>query len=99
MFEIKVGEEGRVILAGRLDASQEQHANAVFNQLQEPCVIDLGALEYISSVGLGILVRTQKRVKARTGSGLKLVNVNRHINELFRLAGFHQIFDIETRVS
>jgi anti-sigma B factor antagonist len=96
MFDIKMGEKGRVILVGRLDASQENKANAVFDGLQDPCVIDMKDLEYISSLGLGILVRTQKRIKARTGGGLRLVNVNRHINELFRLAGFHQIFEIES---
>ena len=95
MFDIKVGEQGRVVVAGRLDASQEARVNAVFEGLQAPCVIDMKDLEYISSLGLGILVRTQKRLKARTGGGLRLVNVNRHINELFRLAGFHQIFEIE----
>ena len=95
MFDIKVGEEGRVVLTGRLDASQEARVNVVFDGLQGPCVIDMKDLEYISSLGLGILVRTQKRLKSRTGGGLRLVNVNRHINELFRLAGFHQIFEIE----
>jgi anti-anti-sigma factor len=97
MFDIKVGEQGRVVLTGRLDASQEAKVNAVFDGLQGPSEIDMKDLEYISSLGLGILVRTQKRLKARTGGGLRLVNVNRHINELFRLAGFHQIFEIEAR--
>jgi anti-sigma B factor antagonist len=96
MFDIKLAEQDRVLLAGRFDASQEARAKAVFDGLQNPCVIDMKDLEYISSLGLGILVQTQKRIKARTGSGLRLVNVNRHINELFRLAGFHQIFEIET---
>lgn len=95
MFDIKFGDQGQVILAGRLDASQEAKAAAVFDGLQEPSVIDMRDLQYISSLGLGILIRTQKRIKARTGGGLKFVNVNRHINELFRFAGFHQIFDVE----
>src|SRR5262245_44932560 len=95
MFDIKVDEQGRVVLTGRLDASQEARVSAVFDVLQGLCVIDMTNLEYISSLGLGILVRTQKRLK-RAGGGLRLANPNRHISELFRLAGFHQIFEIES---
>jgi len=96
MLDIKFGDEGQVILTGRLDASQEEKMSGVFNALNFPCVVDLKGLEYISSLGLGILIRTQKRIKAKTGGGLKLVNVSRHINELFQYAGFHQIFEIES---
>ena len=95
MLDIKFGDDGRVILSGRLDASQEEKASGVFNALNHPCVVDLKDLVYISSLGLGILIRTQKRIKARTGGGIKLVNVSRQLNELFMYAGFHQIFEIE----
>lgn len=96
MFEIRFGSGGEVILSGRFDASQERKASAVFDALTEPKVVDLKELEYISSMGLGILLKTQKRLKASSGNGLKLVNVNQHINDIFRFSGFHQVFDIQT---
>jgi hypothetical protein len=34
-----------------------------------------------------VLLKTQKRVM-QSGRGLKLVNVNRHIHDIFRYAGF-----------
>jgi anti-anti-sigma regulatory factor len=40
-----------------------------------------------------VLLKTQKRVMP-TGRGLRLVNVNRHINDIFRYAGFDKIFEI-----
>ncbi len=51
------------------------------------------ALEYISSAGLGVLLKTQKRAMA-TGQGLRLVNANQHIRDIFKYAGFDRIFEI-----
>ena len=48
----------------------------------------------ISSAGLGVLLKTQKRLVAG-GSGLKIINVNNHIKDVFRYSGFNAIFDIE----
>ena len=96
MLEIKYGETGEIILSGRFDASQEEKASAVFDALTVPGVVDLKQLDYISSMGLGILLKTQKRLMASSGGGLKLVNVNHHINDIFRYSGFDQIFEIQT---
>ena len=57
--------------------------------------LDFSALEYISSAGLGVLLKTQKRLTV-SGDGLKIININNHIHDVFRYSGFHAIFDIET---
>ena len=59
--------------------------------------VDFMELEYISSAGLGVLLKTQKRL-AENGASLKIINVNNHINDVFRYSGFNAIFDIETPV-
>jgi len=82
-----------VVLKGRLDAAQCEKALQFFDAVADPHVVDFGGLEYISSAGLGVLLKTQKRVMP-TGRGLRLVNVNRHINDIFRYAGFDKIFEI-----
>ena len=94
MFEIEQGEDGRVLLAGRLDAAQAERAQAFLDELDAPGVLDLGGLEYISSAGLGVLLKTQKRMMA-AGGGLRLVNVSPHINDIFRYSGFDRLFEIE----
>ena len=96
MFEIKFGENEEIVVSGRFDASQADEAMAVFDALTEPSIVDLRNLDYISSKGLAILLKTQKRLKASSGDGLKLVNVNPHINDIFRYSGFNQVFEIET---
>ena len=56
--------------------------------------VDLSRLDYMSSAGLAVLLRTQKILMA-SGRGLKLVNVNHHILDIFRYSGFDHVFDIE----
>jgi len=93
MFEIRMGEQGQVVMSGRLDAAQCDRALQFLDGVATPGVVDLGGLEYISSAGLGVLLKTQKRAMA-AGQGLRLVNVNRHIRDIFRFAGFDKIFEV-----
>ena len=96
MFEIEYGEGGEVICRGRLDAAQCASAESFLDGLEGASTLDFSALEYISSAGLGILLKTQKRL-AGTGAGLKIINVNNHIYDVFRYSGFHAIFDIHAK--
>lgn len=93
MFNVRRSDD-RLLLIGRLDASQVPFARETMERLNGSCVVDFGELEYISSAGLGMLLGVQKRLM-ETGGKLKLVNMNRHIREIFRMAGFDRIFDIE----
>ena len=56
--------------------------------------LDCGQLEYISSAGLGVLLKTQKRLLA-AGGKLRLVGLKPHLRDIFRYSGFDQIFEIE----
>lgn len=94
MLEITMGENGVIRLAGRLDAAQAARTQQYLDAALDPRVLDLGALEYISSAGLGALLRTQKRLMAKGGS-LRLVNANPHVHDIFRYSGFDRIFEVE----
>ncbi|UCF79436.1 MAG: STAS domain-containing protein [Candidatus Eiseniibacteriota bacterium] len=94
MFEISREENDHVLLSGRLDASQVAKLKSVLDTVTQSCVVDFKTLEYISSAGLGVLLATQKRLRD-SGYGLKLVNLNKHIRNIFAVAGFDFIFDIE----
>jgi len=93
MFEARLAGD-RMQLIGRLDASQVEVAREAMNRINTSSVIDFGELEYISSAGLGMLLGIQKRLM-ESGGTLKLINMNRHIREIFRMAGFDRIFVIE----
>jgi len=94
MLDIKIDQKGGVMLSGRFDASQVNKAKPVFDDIKESKTIDLTALDYISSAGLGILLTTQKRLKD-SGHQLILKNMNKHIREVFKYAGFDRVFQIE----
>lgn len=94
MFEATHAEDGRVAFSGRLDAAQSPKAQAFLDALADPGAIDLAALEYISSAGLGVLLRTHKRLMA-SGGKLHLLNVGNHIFDIFRYSGFDQLFEVQ----
>ena len=94
MFSIGFDEAGMIVAEGRLDAAMAPQAQEFLDaDAAGAGVLDLAKLEYISSAGLGVLLRTHKRLVA-AGSGLKLVNVNSHINDVFMYSGFDKLFEI-----
>jgi anti-sigma B factor antagonist len=88
------GPEGVVVIEGRLDAAQAPVADAFLAKVAGTVSLDCSRLEYVSSAGLGVLLKTQKRLLA-SGGKLRLTSVNRHVLELLGYAGFDQIFEIE----
>ncbi len=94
MLDIRIGENGEILLSGRFDASQVDKAESVFIVITKATAVNFEALEYISSAGLGVLLMTQKRL-SESGNSLKLINMNKHIRDIFQYAGFDMIFDIE----
>lgn len=93
MFEIEMVDDGIVSLDGRLDAAQAVKAQSFLDRIEGKCVLDMAKLAYISSAGLGVLLKTHKRLMA-SGSGVKLINVNNHIHDIFRYSGFDKLFEI-----
>ncbi len=93
MFEIRRTEDS-VTLQGRFDAAQTETASEILDELTGSTTLDFAELDYISSAGLGILLAAQKRLMAG-GHALKLIHLNPHIREIFEMAGFTRIFEIE----
>jgi anti-sigma B factor antagonist len=94
MLAMNFGADGTVVISGRLDASQCPAALAFLEKVDGTVSLDCRGLEYISSAGLGVLLKTQKRLGG-TGGKLRLTGVNRHLEDIFRYSGFDQIFEIE----
>jgi anti-sigma B factor antagonist len=95
MLRIDVGDAGQVRFVGRLDAVQAPGAQSVLDGLSGAVTIDCGELEYISSAGLGVLLKTHKRLASADG-GLRLVAMRHHVRDIFKYSGFDRIFQIES---
>lgn len=94
MFEIQVEEGGLVRLAGRLDASESDHAQRVLKDLNSSLTLDCSRLDYISSAGIGVFIETYKRLHA-SGLTFKLVNLLPRVRNIFAYAGLDRILTIE----
>ncbi len=95
MFEIDYNDAGEIRIVGRLDASSCEAAADFFKDVGQPSVVNLEKLEYISSAGLGVLLAAQHRLTTESGSGLRLIKLTKHVSDVFRIAGFDRVFEIE----
>ena len=96
-IEMKRNADATVIeLVGRLDTTT---APALDKTISEDIgdiknlVLDIKGLEYISSAGLRVLLRAQKKMQ-KIGS-MKVINVCEAVMEVFEMTGFADILVIE----
>lgn len=94
MFEIRPQGDNRFAVAGRWDASQTSKASAVLDVLADSAQLDLGELEYISSAGIGVLVKTQLRLQ-ESDRQITLINVQQRVQMVFHFAGLEEFFGIQ----
>lgn len=80
--------EGRLdtLTAPELEEDMQESLEGVTN-----LVVDLEALEYVSSAGLRVLLRLMKQMKQQ----MVIRNVSELVNEVFEVTGFSDIFTIE----
>ena len=87
---INRGQEGELVLEGRLDTLTAPEAEEVFNQMAErfkKIVLNMAGVEYVSSAGLRTLKRLHMAMKKKNGS-LVLTNVRKMVMEVFEMTGF-----------
>jgi len=94
MLSIDEGAGGIVVVSGRLDAAEAGAAQAFLDRCDGTVTLDCAGLDYISSAGLGVLLKTQKRLLASNGK-LRLAGLKPHIIDIFTYSGFDQLFEIE----
>ena len=93
MLSLDHGPDGAGVAAGRLDAAQAPAAQAFLDRTSGAVMLDCRALEYISSAGLGVLLKTHKRLLG-SGGKLRLTGVGPHLKDIFTYSGFDQLFEI-----
>ena len=94
--KVQKGTELVVNIEGRIDTTTAPELEA---ELKEACIeadsllLDFAKVDYISSAGLRVLLSLQKLMNKRVG--MKLINVNDDIMEIFEVTGFDDILTIE----
>ncbi len=86
-----------VSVSGRIDATTSNDLESVLNDLidqnKSDILLDLEGVTYISSVGLRVLLATQKKVRTKKG-GVKLLSLQPFVREVFEMTGFNRLFSI-----
>lgn len=89
--ELTIEVEGRVDTVTAPDFENEiNDEKGNFDSL----ILDFSNLEYISSTGLRVLIKTQKQLKPEN-IPMTIKNVNDNISEIFRMSGFDKVLTIE----
>ena len=85
-----------VALSGRLDTTTapqlERELKESLDDITE-LVIDLDALDYISSAGLRVLLSVYKTMRSK--GSMKIANANELVQEVFEVTGFSSFLPIE----
>ena len=96
-IEKKLNEKTLVIeLEGRLDTTTAPQLEAELKNSLDggtELVFDLGALEYISSAGLRVLLSAYKTMRGQ--GSMKITNANELVKEVFEVTGFSDFLPIE----
>ena len=95
-IEKKNTETKTLALIGRLDTVTAPELEAEISAIlptAESLVLDMEKLEYISSAGLRVILKTQKALAQK--AGLKLINVSDNVREVFEITGFSDFLTIE----
>ena len=93
MLDIRVSGD-TIHLGGRFDSAQVDKADRVFAELKTSTAVDVAGLDYLSSAGIAVLLRTYKRL-AGDGQVLRLLHPREPIRQILRLSGLDRVFAIE----
>lgn len=84
-------------LEGRLDASSgkdiKEKVSALAKEKRVNLVIDIGAVDFIDSSGLGSLVASLRSVN-KLGGDIKIASLQDPVRAIFELTRLHRIFEI-----
>ena len=83
--------KGSVTL-GEGDELLKDKVNSLVNQGRKKLVLNLAAVPYVDSAGLGEIVRTYTTV-SRQGGQLKLVNLTKRITDLLSITKLLTVFE------
>jgi len=92
----KTGQKTILAVSGRIDGITSAELEKTIDMLEDDVnelVFDFENLEYTSSAGLRVLLKTSKMMQGK--GTLKIINTNENIKEIFDMTGFSDILDIK----
>jgi anti-sigma B factor antagonist len=97
ILEEKINDIDVLKLEGRIDAANakdiKEKVGGLSKENRVKLVIDLGAVDFIDSSGLGSLVASFRSVN-KLGGDIKIAALQDPIRSIFELTRLHRVFDI-----
>ncbi len=84
---------GRITL-GEGNVMLREVVRGLIDKGSRKIVLNLGEVQYVDSSGVGELVKTHTTVRNQGGQ-LRLVNLNKRVNDLLQMTRLASVFDIE----
>ena len=102
-LEVKIdGSVHTILMSGRLDSSSaadaETTVKAVIDQGATRLLIDMSALDYISSAGLRVVLVAAKNMH-KSGGAMAICGMSPSVHEVFEMTGFLKILKVYDRES
>jgi anti-sigma B factor antagonist len=92
-----VGDVKVVQFQGTIDTNTSEeaktHIDELLTQGARKILVDFSELEFLSSVGLRVLLGATKDLKA-VGGGLRVCNLNETVQDIFDMSGFSTIIGV-----
>jgi anti-sigma B factor antagonist len=86
-----------ILISGRMDTMTSKYVEARLDSIIEEnrpkIIIDLSEVDYISSVGLRVLLASLKKQRQNQGS-LQLASLQPFVQNIFKITGLDKIFQI-----
>ncbi len=106
MFEMSIDNNGSgkciIVVAGEIDISSapdfKEKLYSGIGDVPADVILDFTNLEYIDSMGLGILVGALKRIKQHNHN-IVIKNARSTVKKLFRITGLDKVFVMEESIS
>jgi anti-sigma B factor antagonist len=107
-FAVGVSDRGDIVVLapqGRIDQTRAQEFQARLQPHLDACadhsnalILDLKGVDYISSVGLRVLMLAHKAARARNGT-IVLCGPNPVVSEILRISAFDRVYRMESAVN
>ncbi len=94
--KVRVAGGLRVMVEGKIDTvTAPDFGTEISDELDDvkELILDFREVEYVSSLGLRVILELQKKMNEQ--GKMRIVNVNKTVMDVFNLTGFSKILTIE----
>ena len=96
--EVRKGKKVAVLaVVGSLDADSvsafKKIAHAVVGEGYSKLLVDASRMQFVDSMGLGVLISLLRKVRAQEGD-LKITGLSAEVHQVFEMTRLHRLFEI-----